>query len=151
MPSNEQTEAHAAPSEALVWQDSPSQFINFAVFLICGLLFWLVIPIFIAVWKWLVVRNIQYELTSERLRIRHGVLNKELEELELYRVRNYKLDQPLVLRLLSLGNVTVTTTDVSQSIVTLRAIRNSEHVREQIRFYVEECRTKKRVRAIDLE
>jgi uncharacterized membrane protein YdbT with pleckstrin-like domain len=98
-----------------------------------------------------VVRNLRYELTTERLRVRSGVLNKALEELELYRVRDYKLEQPLILRLFSLGNVTVTSTDVSQPTVTLRAIINSEQVREQIRFYVEDCRTRKRVRAIDLE
>jgi uncharacterized membrane protein YdbT with pleckstrin-like domain len=138
-------------SDALIWQGSPSQLLNFPVFLVCALLFWLVIPIFVAIWKWLVVRNLRYELTTERLRVRSGVLNKDLEELELYRVRDYKLEQPLILRLFSLGNVTVTSTDLSQPTVTLRAIRNSEQVREQIRFYVEDCRTRKRVRAIDLE
>jgi uncharacterized membrane protein YdbT with pleckstrin-like domain len=138
-------------SDALIWQGSPSQLLNFPVFLVCALLFWLVVPIFVAIWKWLVVRNLRYELTTERLRVRSGVLNKDLEELELYRVRDYKLEQPLILRLFSLGNVTVTSTDLSQPTVTLRAIRNSEQVREQIRFYVEDCRTRKRVRAIDLE
>jgi hypothetical protein len=78
-------------------------------------------------------------------------LNKDLNEMELYRVRDYKLEQPLLLRVFSLGNVTVTSTDVSESVVTLRAIPESEQVRERIRFYVEECRTKKRVRAIDLQ
>jgi uncharacterized membrane protein YdbT with pleckstrin-like domain len=151
MTDQERMEPAPASSEALVWQGSPSQLLNFPVFLVCVLLFWLVIPVFVAIWKWLVVRNMRYELTSERLRVRRGVLNKELEEMELYRVRDYKLEQPLVLRLFSLGNVTVTSTDVSDPVVTLRAIRESEQVREQIRHYVEECRTKKRVRAIDLQ
>jgi uncharacterized membrane protein YdbT with pleckstrin-like domain len=151
MTNDARTEPHVPSSDELVWQGSPSQLLNFPVFLVCALLFWLVIPIFVALWKWLVVRNLRYELTTERLRVRSGVLNKALEELELYRVRDYKLEQPLILRLFSLGNVTVTSTDVSQPTVTLRAIRNSEQVREQIRFYVEDCRTRKRVRAIDLE
>jgi uncharacterized membrane protein YdbT with pleckstrin-like domain len=151
MTDQEHMEAAVTSSEALVWQGSPSQLLNFPVFLVCVLLFWLVIPVFVAIWKWLVVRNIRYELTSERLRVRRGVLNKELEEMELYRVRDYKLEQPLVLRLFSLGNVTVTSTDVSDPVVTLHAIRESEQVREQIRFYVEECRTRKRVRAIDMQ
>jgi uncharacterized membrane protein YdbT with pleckstrin-like domain len=151
MTDHERMEPAVTSSEALVWQGSPSQLLNFPVFLVCVLLFWLVIPVFVAIWKWLVVRHIRYELTSERLRVRRGVLNKELDEMELYRVRDYKLEQPLVLRLFSLGNVTVTSTDVSEPVVTLRAIRESEQVRERIRFYVEECRTKKRVRAIDLQ
>jgi uncharacterized membrane protein YdbT with pleckstrin-like domain len=121
------------------------------VFLVCALLCWLVVPVFIAIWKWLVVHNIRYELTSERLRIRGGVLNKELEEIELYRVRDYRLEQPFWLRIVSLGNVTVTSTDASQPHVTLRAIANCEHVRELIRRNVEDCRTKKGVRALDLQ
>jgi uncharacterized membrane protein YdbT with pleckstrin-like domain len=146
---NAQTSAMAA--EKPVWNGSPSQLLNFPVFLACGLTFWLVFPLFIAIWKWLVVKNIRYELTTERLRVRYGVLNKALDELELYRVRDYRLEQPLVLRLFSLGNVTVTSTDISQPVFTLRAIRDSDQVREHIRYNVEECRSKKRVRAIDMQ
>ena len=141
----------ATTTEPLVWSGSPSQLLNFPVFLVCTLLCWLIVPVFIAIWKWLVVHNIRYELTSERLKIRRGVLNKELEELELYRVRDYRLEQPFWLRLFSLGNVTVTSTDVSQPQVTLRAIADSERVRELIRRNVEDCRTKKGVRSLDLQ
>ena len=138
-------------NEELVWSDSPSQVLNLPTFIVCGLLFWLVIPIFIGVWKWLVLRNTRYELTTERLRVRRGVLNKELEELELYRVRDYRLEQPFILRMFSLGNITINTTDVTQPIVILHGVRDSEHVREQIRNHVEQCRTAKRVRALDIE
>ena len=110
--------------EEVVWTASPSQVLNFPVYVVCGLLFWLVIPVFIAVWKWLVLRNTRYELTTERLRIRQGVLNKELDELELYRVRDYRLEQPFWLRLFSLGNITLRSSDTSHPVVVLRAIRN---------------------------
>ena len=137
--------------EELVWSGSPSQVLNVPVYAVCTLLCWLVIPVFYAAWKWLVLRNIRYELTTERLRIRQGVLNKELDELELYRVRDYKLEQPLILRLFSLGNITLRTSDTSHPLIMLRAIRDGEHVRERIRKYVEECRVKKRVLPLDLE
>jgi uncharacterized membrane protein YdbT with pleckstrin-like domain len=114
--------------EELVWSDSPSQVLNLPTFVVCALLCWLVVPIFIALWKWLVVRNIRYELTSERLRLRDGVLNKKLDELELYRVRDYRLEQPFWLRLFSLGNVIVRTTDTMNPLVILHAVRKSEEV-----------------------
>ena len=138
-------------SEEHVWTGSPSQILNLPVFVVCTLLFFLVVPIFVAIWKWLVVHSIRYELTSERLRMRHGVLNKEYEELELYRVRDYRLEQPLYLRLFSLGNLIVTSSDESHPTVVLRAIRNSEYVREQLRRHVEDCRTRKRVRTLDVD
>ncbi|HEV7800787.1 MAG TPA: PH domain-containing protein [Burkholderiales bacterium] len=138
-------------NEELVWAGSPSQIVNLPAFIVCTLLCWLVIPIFIALWKWLVVRNIRYELTTERLKLREGVLNKRLDELELYRVRDYRLEQPFWLRIFSLGNIIIRTTDTTSPMIVLRAIRDGESVLEQVRRHVEECRARKNVRAIDLE
>ena len=134
-----------------VWFGSPSQVVNLGTFIVMGLLIWLVVPLFIILWKWLVIKNTRYELTTERLRTRHGVLNKETDELELYRVRDYKLEQPLFLRLFSLGNIVLQTSDSSHPVVTLRAIANGEELREQLRTHVEACRMKKRVREVNLE
>jgi uncharacterized membrane protein YdbT with pleckstrin-like domain len=137
--------------EKSVWNGTPSQVINIPAFALWGILFWLVIPIFIILWKWLVVKNTKYELTTERLKIRHGVLNKKMDDLELYRVRDFKLERPFILRLFSLGNIILQTSDKSHPVVILRAIRNGEQIREQIRNMVEACRVKKRVREVDFE
>lgn len=136
--------------EKLLWSGSPSQAINIPIFIFCSLLFWLVIPIFVILWRWLVTRMTKYELTTERLRTRHGVLNKKMDELELYRVRDYKLDQPIFLRLFSLGNIILQTSDISNPVITIRAIPNSEQIREDIRNSVEACRVKKGVRELDV-
>jgi uncharacterized membrane protein YdbT with pleckstrin-like domain len=125
--------------------------INLGSFILLGLFFWLVIPLFIILWKWLVVKNTKYELTTERLRMRHGVLNKKLDELELYRVRDYKLDQPFFLRIFSLGSITLQTSDRTHPTVVLEAIPKAEELREQLRTHVEACRTRKGVRELDVE
>lgn len=137
--------------EKSVWNGTPSQVINIPAFALWGIFFWLVIPIFIILWKWLVVKNTKYELTTERLKIRHGVLNKKMDDLELYRVRDFKLERPFFLRLFSLGNIILQTSDKSHPVVILRAIQNGEDIREQIRNMVEACRVKKRVREVDYE
>jgi len=140
-----------ATEERTVWLGTPSQVINLGAFLLLGLFFWLVIPLFIILWKWLVVKNMKYELTTERLRMRHGVLNKKLDELELYRVRDYKLDQPFFLRIFSLANIILQTSDRSHPTVIIQAIPDAENLREQLRTYVEACRTRKGVRELDVE
>src|SRR5688572_5460671 len=137
-------------TDEVVWSGSPSQVLNLPVYIVGFLLCWLVVPIFIVIWKWLVLRNIRYELTTERLKVRQGVFNKLLDEVELYRVRDYRLEQPFWLRLFSLGNIELNTTDASNPHVLLRGIRESERVYEQIRKYVEENRVKKRVLPLDL-
>ncbi|HAX09962.1 MAG TPA: hypothetical protein DCX68_07935 [Marinobacter hydrocarbonoclasticus] len=134
-----------------VWYGTPSQVVNLGTFIVCGLLFFLVIPLFIALWRWLEVKYTKYELTTQRLRTRYGVLNRKTNELELYRVRDYQLEEPFFLRLFSLGNVILRTSDRTSPVVTIRAIENGEELREKLRQYVEECRTHKGVREFDVE
>ncbi len=137
--------------EMEVWNGTPSQVVNLGTFILCGLFFWLVFPLFVILWKWLVVKNTKYELTSQRLRTRYGVLNKKMDELELYRVKDYKVEQPFFLRMFSLGNITLETSDKSNPIVLIEAVPDVEELREKLRTHVEERRDNKRVREIDFE
>lgn len=134
-----------------VWFGNPSQVVNLGSFILLGLFFWLVFPLLIILWKWLDVKSTKYELTTQRIRTRHGILNKKSDELELYRVRDYKLDQPFFLRMFSLGNIILETSDRSHPTMILKAIPNGEELREQLRTHVENCRTQKRVREVDFE
>jgi uncharacterized membrane protein YdbT with pleckstrin-like domain len=133
-----------------IWAGSPSQVTNLGTFILMGLLFWLVVPIFVIIWKYLVTKNTRYELTSQRLRMRSGVINKKLEELELYRVKDYKLDQPFFLRLFSLGNVVLETSDPSTPVIVIPAIADAEGVREKVRNAVEERKDAKNVREFNV-
>ena len=137
--------------EKEVWRGTPSQVVNLGTFILMGLFFWLVIPLLVILWKWLVTKNTKYELTTERLRTRYGVLNKETDELELYRVRDYRLEQPFFLRIFSLGNIILQTSDKSHPQVVIRAIPNGEELRNLLRTHVEANRTRKGVREIDIE
>ncbi len=137
--------------EKELWRGRPSQLVNLGWYVLWLLLFWLVIPLFIMLWQWLVIRNTIYELTSERLKLRRGVLNKVLDEVELYRVRDYKLEQPFFMRLFGLGHILLQTSDRSHPSLRLRAIRGGEQIYERIRVAVEDCRTRKGVRELDVE
>jgi len=80
-----------------------------------------------------------------------GVLNKHVDELELYRVKDYKLVQPFFLRILSLSNIVLETSDRSNPTITIRAIPDGNDVREQIRKLVEDLRQLRGVREVDFE
>jgi uncharacterized membrane protein YdbT with pleckstrin-like domain len=138
-------------SEEEIWSGTPSQVVNLGQFVLWGLLFWLVFPLFIILWQWLVIRNTKYELTSERLRTRRGVINKKVDDLELYRVKDYKHEQPFFLRMFSLGNIILETSDKSHRFVKIAAVPDVEELREKIRSCVEKRRDQKRVREIDFE
>ena len=134
-----------AAEETTLWTGRPSQVTNMGYFIACLL----IIPIPFAFWKWLETRFQVYELTSERLRYSHGIFNRHTEELELYRVKDSTLVQPFFLRMFSLGNIVLDTSDRTTPQFTLHAVDDPQAVREQLRACVESQRTQKRVREID--
>jgi uncharacterized membrane protein YdbT with pleckstrin-like domain len=135
--------------EQTVWSGTPSQIINLGTYVLCILFFWLIIPIFIGIWKYLVVKTTKYELTTQRLRLRTGVLNKEINELELYRVKDFKIDQPLFLRIFSVANIVISTSDNSHPVICIRAVSDAEGLLSKIRENVEIMR-RNRVREVDM-
>jgi hypothetical protein len=78
-------------------------------------------------------------------------LNRKLDELELFRVKDYSMNQPLFLRLVKLGNLTLVTSDASSPTVAIRAIPDVETVREKLRSAVQSERDRKRVRELDVD
>lgn len=137
--------------EEPILSTSPSQLINLTIFLKLALFFWLFIPLFIMLYKWLVIKNTKYELTTERLKTRTGILNKITNELELYRIKDYSLEQPFFLRLFKLSNIKLITSDKTNPMVNILAIKNGENTLEKIRFYTEKLRKYKRVKELDLQ
>ena len=80
--------------------------------------------------------------------MRRGVLNKSLEELELYRVTGLQAEQPLVLRP-SHWNVTSSQHRYFAGRSPFFAPQGERAGPRADPFSCQECRTKKRVRAID--
>lgn len=99
----------------------------------------------------ILVKATQYEVTSERIRVRHGILTKRTDELELYRVNDTSLIEPLSLRMLGLGTIEVRTMDTSNPTLFLHAVHGARNLREELRKYVEQCRDKKGVRVTEFD
>ena len=117
----------------------------------CILFSWLAIPIFIAIWRFLVVKTWKIEITDQRLIEEKGVLSKTTDELELFRVKDIRLDQPFFLRLVGLSNIILVTSDRTHSIVRIPAIADGKNLKEKLRVAIDERRDKKRVRETDFE
>lgn len=75
----------------------------------------------------------RYELTSQRLRIFKGVFSRDLEEIDLVRVRDTKVKQHMGERMVGVGDVTVFSTDKNNLEVTLHNVKDPVDVRETIR------------------
>jgi uncharacterized membrane protein YdbT with pleckstrin-like domain len=136
--------------EQLIWEGTPSQVVNFKVYLLCGLTFFLVVPLGFALWKWLQVRCHRYRITTERIQITEGVFSQQTHELELYRIRDVTFAQPFFLRLFSLANLVLDTTDPSSPRVVLQALPQAKTLWDEIRHSADVCRRKQGLREIDL-
>jgi len=154
--------------ETAIWKGSSSPLLYLGTFVLCGLSvllvialaiasrrWWIGLGIFIpagfAGFKWLINQFRVYELTTQRLKISSGILNRKTDELELYRVKDITLLSPLHLRVFGLGNIAIVSHDETNPKVIMEAIPKVESLRESLRNNVEICREKKRVRLAELE
>ena len=163
-----------AVAETNLWSGHTSQWVHFWYYFFCILLaggigfaatvfglatagigalgyLALIIPFLMWVIRWYATKCTTYELTSQRLRIRSGILSKKTDEMELFRVRDYTMEQPFLLRLVGLGNMTLITSDATTPTLVMRAIPGIEVVREKLRTAVQNERDRKRVRQMDVD
>ncbi len=155
-------------AEEPIWKGTSSQWKNISAYLILilaiGIASWLywgkaVTPwIFAlpalaalwAIWRWIVVKSTVYSLTTERLIRVRGILTRVTDTLELYRVRDLQIVQPLFLRFFGLQNVNVITSDSTTAELILDYLPTSDNLGERLRKSIEDCRSAKRVRSMDI-
>ena len=138
-------------AEQSVWKGPPSQVVNLSVFALCGLTFFLVVPLFIALWHWIKTRSDVYELTTERILHSVGVFSRSTDTLELYRVKDITVEQPFVLRLFTLCNIAIHTSDHTNPVFVMPAMPFAAGLQDQLRALVEKRRDEKRVREVDFQ
>ena len=123
----------------------PSQILNIISFILWS---WtLFIPLII----YLKTRFTVYEVTNQRIKLKTGILNQEIDECELYRVRDYKVVKPFFQRIFGLGKIELVTSDRSNSNINLNGIKDPENLYNLIRDNVEKIRRKTGTREIDVE
>jgi uncharacterized membrane protein YdbT with pleckstrin-like domain len=165
-------------AEETVWRGNSSQWKNFGAYVAWGIvsclvvvmflvvssaapaqiqklspsiLLLLLVPISIAVARYLQTKNKIYELTTERLKMTEGVFSKVTDTLELYRVKDIETRQPFFYRMVGVENVQINTSDTSSPFVFIEAIPSTIALADKIRNQVETIRAQKGVREIDVE
>jgi uncharacterized membrane protein YdbT with pleckstrin-like domain len=87
----------------------------------------------------------KYILTKEKLLVETGILNKDQEEIRLYRIMDMTLKRSLWQRLFGLGTIHCCTADKSSPELDIQWIPDSENVKELLSDLVEAERMEKRV------
>lgn len=100
------------------------------------------------------VKNLaaKYEITEERLIIHRGIVFKSVDEIEMYRIKDIRLNFTLLNQWAGLGTLSISSSDETtrNGDLVLPDIDRAKARRETLRRLVDTARQKRRVREIDM-
>ncbi len=91
-----------------------------------------------------------WTIQQDNLIEKTGILNVSTEEVLLYRVKDIRLYEPLLYRLVGLSQLTIITSDYTNPSITLYGIKNGEKLMNIIRQLVANSRKVEGVKEIDI-
>jgi uncharacterized membrane protein YdbT with pleckstrin-like domain len=119
----------------------------------CTLLLCLVLVGFVIIAiKWLQNLATTYEVTEDRLILHRGILNKSIDEIELYRVKDIRIDFTLIQQWAGIGTITLVSSDetTGSTPFAISDIELAKERREKLRDLVNAARRLRGVREIDM-
>lgn len=110
------------------------------------------VALLLALVKWVQNLAATYEMTEERLIIRRGIVMKSVDEVELYRIKDVRIDFSLLNQMAGIGRITVASSDETtrDADLVMPEIQKAQERRETLRRLVDTARQKRRVREIDM-
>jgi membrane protein YdbS with pleckstrin-like domain len=87
-------------------------------------------------------RSIHFEITTQRIKLEHGLLSKVQESLELFRIDHFEFRKPLGMRLLGQSALSLYSSDAELSKFYIYGVPNLESLAETLRT----CQLRERTR-----
>ena len=102
--------------------------------------------------QWIRNLDVTYELTEDRLILRKGIFVKSIDEIELYRVKDVRMDFTLVNQWAGIGTISIDSSDETTraGALVIPHIERAAERREELRRLVDAARQKRRVRELDV-
>ena len=168
------TAAVSAAEDEEMWRGHPSQILNLAIYIFWALILVLaagatamvwhdwgylalagfavvaVIALAQSTWAYFHLRMVEYIITTQRVRVISGLFSKEVQEIELFRVKDTSARQAFFQRLFGLGTITVLSGDEKQPRLVLDGVPNALDMRERLRQEVMSLRQRFGVRELDV-
>ena len=103
--------------------------------------------------RWLRTMSTLYKVTDQRLIVCRGLIMKTIDEIELYRIKDVRLDFSLLGQMADIGTLTLTSTDrtTGDTEFVLADVPHARHRREGVRGLVERARARRGVREVDMD
>jgi uncharacterized membrane protein YdbT with pleckstrin-like domain len=106
----------------------------------------------IAAFKWLETMSSLYEVTPERLIVKRGIVMKSIDEIELYRIKDIRMDFSLLNQWAGIGTICMISSDETTRTgeLVLRQVPRAQDRREELRRLVDAARKARGVRELDM-
>lgn len=163
----------ALPAEEELWSGHPSQVLNLSIYI-----FWVIVLILTGVvlfifgdspfWELIIfgsvalialvqiaiayvhLRTQEYVISTQRVRVISGIFSKDIQEIELFRVKDTMARQSFFQRLFGLGTITIISGDANHPHMVLSGIPDAIELRERLRQEVMALRQRFGVREVDV-
>lgn len=100
-------------------------------------------------WRIVVLWTQRYELTADRFIYHHGILLRQQDEIELRRIRDFRVLQPIMSRSLGLGTIHIISRDPTNPDLFIGPFVDARAIQERIRTGVVEHQTATGYREFD--
>ena len=166
-------------NEKLLWEGKSSQLINIPFFFVYAMMVLLIfilltfirtvlpdqlvtylnipLALVIIVAISLVVKDVltvkfrKYQLSNQRFRTSFGIVNRRIDETELYRVNDSVIIQPFWLRIFDLAHIVLYTSDITDNRELILGIKKANQLKDLIRHNVEIQRHLKSIAELDVK
>lgn len=148
----------AAPDDEMVFAEAEVTIFNvgpaaaaYAGYIVLGAV---LLPLFglgLLVWlgAYISCKSSRYRLTNQRLFVRKGWLSRQVQELELYRVKDVALHQTMLDRVFGIGTIEVIANDATTPRMIMPGVKSPETIKETIRNAYRTSRRREGVRAAE--
>jgi membrane protein YdbS with pleckstrin-like domain len=134
-----------APLEEVIWEGRPT-WKAWAGTWIAG---WVLLPIlvggFLLLSVWIQMRSKRWKLTSKRIEIESGFLGRQVDTLELWRVRDVEFRQSLMDRLAGVSSISITAHDGSYPVLDVRGLPADRAIYDRLMNAVMQARQQRGV------
>jgi len=100
---------------------------------------------------WIKTKSVSYRLTTQRFIVRHGLIGRIVNEVELYRVKDVTVHQTFLQRLMSVGGIRIISNDDAVPVLLMEGIIHPLEVKELLRKQYRACRRREGVRTTELD
>ena len=111
-----------------------------------------VLGVAIVLVKWVQNLAATYEITDQRLIMRRGIVMKSIDEIELYRIKDVRIDFSIINQLADIGTICISSSDETtrQGDLVMRHVGKARARREELRRLVDAARQRRGVRELDM-